>query len=150
MYSHAISFVTENGKSGNCASRQVRFEPASIHNHWDVTIATSRKFPLNETRGDLVQVSLLEEAILGIQESAAAAEASDTLRQQAFDDSSAADAAEALAEQLQEEHGYALREAEAAERVAEELAGDGRTTESMTSAATAGRCSCGTFTAVIP
>ena len=84
-------------------------------------------------------MSLLEEAILGIKESAAAAEASEALKQQALDDSAAAQAAEALAEQLQDEHRYALSEAEAAERVAEEVAAEGRTTESMTSAATAGR-----------
>jgi hypothetical protein len=83
---------------------------------------------------------LLEEAILGIQESAAAAEASEALKQQALDDSAAADAAESAAAQLMEEHSYALSEAEAAERVAEDLSTDGRTTESMAAAATAGRC----------
>lgn len=82
----------------------------------------------------------MEEAILGIQESAAAAEASEALKQQALDDSAAAETAETAAEQLQEENRYALSEAEAAEKVAEELSSEGRTTESMTAAATAGRC----------
>lgn len=84
-------------------------------------------------------MSLLEDAILGIQESAAAAEASEALKQQALDDSAAAEAAENAAEQLQEEHRYALSEAEAAEKLSEALAAEGRTTESMTAAATAGR-----------
>ncbi|NJR41759.1 MAG: hypothetical protein HC767_02930 [Akkermansiaceae bacterium] len=83
---------------------------------------------------------MLEEAIIGIQESAAAAEASESLKQQALDDSAAAEAAESASEQLQEEYHYALSEAEAAEKVAEELSNEGRATESMAAAATAGRC----------
>jgi hypothetical protein len=85
-------------------------------------------------------VSLLEEAIAGILETAAAAEASEHLKQQALENEQGAAEAESAAAQLQDEHTYALGEAEAADKAAEDLLAEGRTTESMSAAATASRC----------
>jgi hypothetical protein len=85
------------------------------------------------------RLSLLEDAIGNIRNATNAAEEGERLKQQAVDDALAADEAEKNAVQLQDEHEYALKEAEIAEASAESLAAEGRMKESMDAAACAGR-----------
>jgi hypothetical protein len=85
-------------------------------------------------------LTLLEEAIVSINEATSAEERSAALRQEALDGRRESAEAEESALQLKERLAYALKEAEEAERVAEERSGEGDLKCSMEATGAAARC----------